>query len=293
MKKQIKVDIYRKLSVKLGAIALSSLFLAAAPFHTGFAEAAPALGTSASYAVLAGTAVTLTDSTVTGNVGSGLPFSTVSQTTSPVTGTIHQADASAVAAYNDFLLGYDLIAQVPCNVTLTGDLSNQVLAPNVYCFDAAATLAGQLTLDGPANGEWIFKVGTLGTGALTGTNFSVVMSGGGNPCNVYWWAAEAVTMTTSNFQGTLLSGAGSTFTGGSLMGRDLSKAGATLTGVAVSSCGGAGPIVVPPVDPPKDHDDNDDDKDHENDHDKDHDHNNDHDHDNDKEHDKDRDKDSK
>ncbi|MDD2899269.1 MAG: ice-binding family protein [Desulfuromonadaceae bacterium] len=283
MKKQIKVDIFRKLSVKLGAIALSSLFLAAAPFHPGLAEAAPALGTSASYAILGGTAVTLTDSTVTGDVGSGLPFSTVTQTTSPVTGTIHQGDASAIAAYSDFLVGYDLFAQQPCNVTLTGDLANQVLAPNVYCFDAAATLTGQLTLDGPANGEWIFKVGTLGTGALTGTNFSVVMSGGGNPCNVYWWAAEAATMTTSNFQGTLLSGAGSTFTGGSLMGRDLSKAGATLTGVAVSACGGAGPIIVPPVDPPKDHCK---DKDHDHDNDKDNHHDDDHDKDHAKDHDK-------
>lgn len=283
MKKQIKVDIFRKLTVKLGAIALSSLFLSAAPFHTGRAEAAPALGTSASYAVLAGTAVTLTDSTVTGDVGSGLPFSSVTQTTSPITGTIHQADASAIAAYSDFLVGYDLLAQVPCNVTLTGDLANQVLAPNVYCFDAAATLTGQLTLDGPANGEWIFKVGTLGTGALTGTNFSVVMSGGANPCNVYWWAAAAATMTTSNFQGTLLSGTGSTFTGGSLMGRDLSKAGATLTGVAVSACGGAGPVVVPPVDPPKNHGHDKDrgcDKEHEHDTD----HENDHNHDNDKNH---------
>ncbi len=252
MKQQIKVDIFRKLSVKLGAIALSSLFLSAAPFYTGIAEAAPALGTSASYAVLGGTAVTLTDATVTGDVGSGLPFSTVTATTSPVTGTIHQADPSAITAYSDFLTGYDLFAQEPCNVTLTGDLANQILTPNVYCFDAAATLTGQLTLDGPANGEWIFKVGTLGTGALTGTNFSVVMSGGANPCNVYWWSAEAATMTTSNFQGTLLSGAGSTFTGGSLMGRDLSKAGATLTGAAVSACNSTGP-VIPPVDPPKDH----------------------------------------
>jgi hypothetical protein len=158
---------------------------------------------------------------------------------------------------------------------LTGTLSNQVLAPNVYCFDAAATLTGQLTLDGPANGIWIFKVGTLGTGALTGTNFSVVMSGGGQPCNVYWWVAEAATMTTSNFQGSILAGMDSTFTGGSLIGRDLTKAAATLTGATVSACG-SGP-VVPPVDPPKDtckdkdsKDCNGHDKDHDHDHDKDH-----------------------
>jgi hypothetical protein len=219
------------------------------------------LGSEATYAILAGPAVTLTDSIITGDVGSGLPFSIIAQTNSTVNGTVHQGDASAVAAYSSFLGSYDALANEPCNVTLTGTLSGQVLAPNVYCFDAAATLTGQLTLDGPANGVWIFKVGNLGTGALTGTNFSVVMSGGGQPCNVYWWVAEAATMTTSNFQGSILSGMDSTFTGGSLIGRDLSKAAATLTGVTVSSCG-SGP-VIPPVDPGKDHHDKDhNDKDH-------------------------------
>jgi hypothetical protein len=301
------------LTVKLGAIALSAAFLAAVPLYPAFAATIPVLGApGAMYAVLAGPAVTLTDSTITGDVFSGMPYSTVTQTNSTVSGTVHQGDAAAIAAYTDFLTGYDLLANEPCNVTLSGTLSGQILAPNVYCFDAAATLTGQLTLDGPANGVWIFKVGTLGTGALTGTNFSVVMAGGGIPCNVYWWTAEAATMTTSNFQGTLLSGAASTFTGGSLIGRDLSKAAATLTGVTVSACGAT---VTPPVDPciaantcpdpciaantcpdpciaahtchycnNNDHDNNHNhDKDHEKDHDKDRDH--------DKEHDKDHDKD--
>jgi hypothetical protein len=196
--------------------------------------------------------VTLTDSSVTGDVASGLPFSIITQTNSVVSGTLHQGDASAVTAYSDFLSSYDALATEPCGVTLTGTLEGQVLAPNVYCFDAAATLTGQLTLDGPANGVWIFKVGSLGTGALTGTNFSVVMSGGGQPCNVYWWVAEAATMTTSNFQGNILAGMDTTFTGGSLIGRDLSKAATTMTGVTVSSCG-SGPVPPPPVDPGKDH----------------------------------------
>jgi len=252
LKKSIKTtgNVFDRFTVRLGAIALSAALLSAAPFHSAYA-AAPALGSAASYAILAGPAVTLTDSSITGDVGSGLPFSIIAQTNSTVSGTVHQGDAGAIAAYNSFLGSYDALANEPCNVTLTGTLSGQVLAPNVYCFDAAATLTGQLTLDGPANGVWIFKVGNLGTGALTGTDFSVVMSGGGQPCNVYWWVAEAATMTTSNFQGSILAGMDSTFTGGSLIGRDLSKAAATLTGVTVSSCG-SGP-VLPPVDPVKEH----------------------------------------
>jgi type VI secretion system secreted protein VgrG len=276
-----------RLTVKLGAIALSAAILAAVPFHTASA-AAPAVVSGTAVAVLAGPAVTLTDSVITGDVFSGMPLSTVTQTGGSVSGTIHQGDALAITTYADFLAGYDLMAAEPCNVTLTGTLADQILAPNVYCFDAAATVTGQLTLNGPADAIWIFKV----AGALTGTNFSVVMSGGGNPCNVYWWTAGATTMTTSNFKGTLLSGAASTFTGGSLIGRDLAKAGATLTGTAVSACLGTGP-VTPPVDPPKDHcedhghdHDHDHDKaDHDDDHDKDHDKK---DRDNDKDHDKNR-----
>jgi len=238
-------NIFDRLTVRFSAIALSAALLSAAPFHTAYA-AAPALGTASTYAVLAGPAVTLTDSSITGDVGSGLPFSTVTQTNSTVRGTVHQGDASSAAAYKDFLGSYDALAAEPCGVTLTGTLSGLVLSPNVYCFDAAATLTGQLTLDGPSNGIWIFKVGTLGTGALTGTDFSVVMSGGGQSCNVYWWVAEAATMTTSNFQGSILAGMDTTFTGGSLIGRDLAKAATTLTGVTVSSCG-SGPVLPPAV----------------------------------------------
>jgi len=51
----------------------------------------------------------------------------------------------------------------------------------VYCTDAVAK-TGVLTLDGPSTGVWIILV----DGALTGTNFTVVMAGGGQPCNVYW-----------------------------------------------------------------------------------------------------------
>jgi hypothetical protein len=281
---KLKTNLFDKFTMKFSVMALTAALLSAAPFHSAYAAAAPALGTSATYAILAGPSVTLTDSTVTGDVGSGLPFSTVTQTNSAVTGIVHQGDASSIAAYNAFLGSYDALATEPCNVTLTGTLAGQVLAPNVYCFDAAATLTGQLTLDGPANGVWIFKVGNLGTGALTGTNFSVVMAGGGQACNVYWWVAEAVTMTTSNFQGSILAGLDSTFTGGSLIGRDLTKGASTLTGAAFSSCG-SGPIL-PPIVPGKDHDKDHNDKDHDKDCSKDHDNDHDKDH-HEKDHDKD------
>jgi Ice-binding-like len=217
-------------------MAAFAALLSAAPFQAAFAQTAPSLGSAGSFAVLSGAAVTCTDSTITGN-GSSAPGRPVTQTRCTINGTVQAGDATAAAASNDFLAAYNTLAALPptqCDAILSGTLANVSLPPGHYCFSAAATLTGQLTLDGPANGVWIFRIGTGGTGALTGTNFSVVMSSGGLASNVYWWVAEAATMTTSNFQGTILAGAATTFTGGSLIGRDLSKAAVTLTGATVS-----------------------------------------------------------
>jgi len=201
----------------------------------GGTSSASSLGTASSFVILGGPAVTLTRSPVTGNVGTGFPGAPVTQTLSPVTGTVHEGDVISIAAYNDFLLAYTALGATP-NPTdpthlLTGTLAGVTLLPGVYYFDAAAALTGVLTLDanGNPNATWIFKIGTSGTGALTGTDFSVVMTNGGIPCNVYWWAAEAATMTSSNFVGNILAGAAITFTGGNFTGRALAKAAVTLT----------------------------------------------------------------
>ena len=121
---------------------------------------APALGAAANFAVLAGAAVTCTDATVTGNVGV-FPGTAITQTSCPVTGTINAGDTAAAAGQNDFVIAYNELAALPCDQTLTG-LGSQALSPGVYCFDAAATqTGGVLTLDGPSNGIWIFKIGVL------------------------------------------------------------------------------------------------------------------------------------
>jgi hypothetical protein len=225
-----------------------TLSLAGGVVQAAAPAAAPSLGTASSFAVLsaapkAGGAVTLTDSTVNGDVGSSGPKASVVKTSSTITGAVIAPVSAKVLT--DFNSAYAKLALVPCTTVLTGTLAGMTLAPGVYCFDAAATLTGVLTLNGPANGIWIFKIGTSGTGALTGTNFSVVMAGGGNPCNVYWWVAQAATMTTSGFQGTILSGAAITMTGLAgtttpFHGDALAKAAVTLTDVTVTGCKATG-----------------------------------------------------
>ncbi len=229
-------------------VALSAVACGTAPSATGEASAAarsqfamaattPPFGTSGSFAILANTAVTCTDATIIGDVGVS-PGNAIAQTSCPVTGALHPNDAAATQAYADFLVAYDAVAALPCDQVLT-TLDGLTLAPGTYCFDAAATsTGGVLTLDGPANGSWIFKIGTLGTGALTGTNFSVVTPAGTPPAcgNVTWWTAEAVTLTDSQFVGNVLSGAAVTLTRGTFAGNAHSKAGVTITGDAVIGC---------------------------------------------------------
>jgi Ice-binding-like len=197
-------------------------------------------GATSSFAVLANAAVTCTDGTITGDVGTfqALPTGSVSQTNCSITGTVHVGDAAAVQAYNNFLTTYQALSTARCDRVLTGTLAGVTLRPGVYCFDAAATLTGVLTLNGPSNGTWLFKIGTSGIGALTGTNFSVVMTGGAQPCNVTWWVAQAATMTTSNFLGNILAGAAITLTGGTFGGNAYSQADVTITGTTVTGCAG-------------------------------------------------------
>ncbi len=197
-------------------------------------------GASSSFAVLANAAVTCTDGTITGDVGTfqALPTGSVTQTNCPIIGTVHVGDAASIQAYNAFLSTYAALATTPCDVVLTGTLADVTLAPGVYCFDAAATLTGVLTLNGPANATWLFKIGTLAPGALTGTNFSVVMAGGAQPCNVTWWVNAAATMTDSRFIGTILAGAAITLTRGTFDGNAWAKADVTITGTALVGCAG-------------------------------------------------------
>ena len=227
-------------------LATSALLFGASP---GVAATAPDLGTAANFSVLSaapdgGGAVTCTNSAVNGDVGSSGPVASVVQTSCTINGAVI-APVSA-QALTDFNTAYATLGAVTCDQTISGNLAGLILTPGVYCVDAASTTTdGVLTLAGSSTDIWIFKIGALGTGALTGTNFSVVMTGGGQPCNVYWWVAQAATLTTSNFIGTILAGAAITITGGTFSGDALAKAAVTMTGAYVNGCKGSSTFIPP------------------------------------------------
>jgi hypothetical protein len=246
---------------------LSSCLLATAAMLVGAspAWAQVSLGTASNFAVLGGTAVTTSASTINGDVGSG---DAVTLTDSAVngnlvyTGVLAGVPPSTISGtqttpldpqvITDLNSAWTSVQSIACDFNLPDTIAGpQTLAPGVYCSDTALTGAGVLTLDagGDANAVWIFKIGA----ALTGTGFSVVMANGGQPCNVFWVPGADVTMTSSAFSGNILAGStaaagGSiTMTGGTLAGQALANTAVTMTGGNVIGCSA---LPVPPSGPP-------------------------------------------
>jgi hypothetical protein len=220
---------------------------------TAFAQTAPSLGSAQSFAVLAGSTVTNTGSSViTGDLGvspgsavTGFPPGLV------VSGTIHAADATALAAQNSVTTAYNSLASQACTQDLTGqDLGGKTLTAGVYCFSSSAQLTGSLTLNaqGNANAVFIFKIGSTLT---TASGSSVVVINGGSVCNVFWQVGSSATIgTTTSFAGNILALTSITMTtGASATGRDLARNGAVTLDtntVTASTCSGGSPVPILP-----------------------------------------------
>jgi len=211
---------------------------------------APPLGTAGNYTVLgtngiptSGT-VTCTTSTIDGNVGSsGNSITDTGPCT--ITGDIDAPVAAGVIS--DFDDAYDAVGIL--NPVCDGlvPTTTTTLPPGVYCSTAGTTIGAgvTITLDGDASDVWVFRVGTGGLGALTGTGpgLEVVMGGTANACNVYWWTAEGATMTDAVFAGNVLSGAAATMTDTNWQGRALAATDVASTDSIISGC----PAVPPPT----------------------------------------------
>lgn len=218
----------------LAGSGFAALVLVSAP---AFAVAvAPPLNTAGSYTVLGTNAnptsgtVTCTTSTINGAMGS--TANSISSTGCTISGAIDAPVAgSVVTDFNNAYSALDTLNPTCDDVIPT---TSTTLAPGVYCSAAATTLgAGVIfTLNGNATDVWVFKVGTGGTGAFTGNSFQVVMGGTAQACNVYWRTAQGATVTDSNFQGTILSGAAFTMTRGTYIGRGFATTDATVTDAA-------------------------------------------------------------
>lgn len=238
---------HARLLASVGLAALVSLAYAA---PAGAQAVAPPLGTAGSYTVLGtndspiiGT-VTCTRSTIDGNVGT--TFTDITEDLCTITGdTDAPVAAEVVDDFDDAYTALDTLnPDLGCAAMPTGIVS---VPPGVYCSAAGTTygVGDIFTLDGGADDVWVFKIGTGGTGALTGTGMQVVMGGDAQACNVYWWTAEGATLTDAVFAGTVLSGTAATMTDTSWEGRALATTDVTLTDSLITGCLAAPPPGLP------------------------------------------------
>ena len=141
---------YNRPIMQLAAlIALGSLAAACSDSPSGLT--APSFTTavaSSQFAVLANAGATCTDGTISGDMGTFSATGAITRTNCPITGALHVGDGVATQAFNDFLNTYAVLAPQAGDVCtmLTGTLAGVILAPGVYCFNAAATVTGLLTL---------------------------------------------------------------------------------------------------------------------------------------------------
>jgi hypothetical protein len=191
----------------------------------GFSVSAPiaqadtiTLGNATPFAVLAGSAVTNTGSSVIdGDVGvspgtsiTGFPPGSV---TPP--GTINNKNAAANQAQIDLTTAYNALAGLSPTSTLTGtDLGGLTLTPGVYFFASSAQLTGTLTLnaEGLSNALWVFQIGkTLTTASASAV--SIINPGPDDA--LYWQIGSSATLGTgTDFEGNLLAKASITLNTG-------------------------------------------------------------------------------
>ncbi|HEY5104310.1 MAG TPA: ice-binding family protein [Acidimicrobiales bacterium] len=227
---------------------VSLMTLVAFSGESAVAATSLTMGAAAPYAVLAGSTITNTGSSViTGSIGLSPGTSITGFPPGTATGTTDAANAASLAAMNASTAAYLVAAgETPFTTVAAGTLGGLTLTPGVYQSASSLSLTGPLTLNagGDANAVFIFQSGSTLT---TATGSSVVLTGGAQACNVFWQVGSSATLgTTTAFQGTILALTSATLnTGATVNGRVQAQTGAvTLNGntITVPTC-----LAVPPT----------------------------------------------
>jgi subtilisin family serine protease len=205
-----------------------ALMLTARPLQQ--AQAPPVrIGTTAGYAVLAGSTITSTGPTkVSGNLGLSPGSSVTGFPPGLMSGGVQDvADPAAVQAKSDLITAYDDAAeQTPATPLAASILGGLTLTPGVYS-GGALDLTGTLTLDAQGDPGAVFIFQAAST-LITASASQVKLVNGASPCNVFWKVGSSATLgTTTSFQGTIFALTSITLnTGATVVGRMLARNGA-------------------------------------------------------------------
>lgn len=184
------------------------------------------LGTTTTFGVLAGTAVTNTGTTtITGDLGVS-PGTTV--TGSPtVSGSTHSNDATAVAAQADLTTAFNDVAARSTNVVdIAADIGGSTLAPGLYLASGALAVTGTLTLNALGDQNAMFIIRTPST-LTVAPGSRVVLENGAKAANVIWLVGTSASIgANAVFEGTILANQDITLdTGAHVTGRLLAQTG--------------------------------------------------------------------
>ena len=156
------------------------------------ATAAPNLGTAAAASIAAGTTVTNTGATtVSGNVEIFPGSASTGFPPGIIVGTLNAGDATANTAENDVTAAYLQAMNSAATGTANSDLGGQTFTPGVYAASSSISLTGTVTLSGDANSVFIFQ--SVG-GLNTAPGSTVLLTGGVQPCNVFWQVGSSATL---------------------------------------------------------------------------------------------------
>lgn len=226
------------------------------------------LGTADDFAILAGTAITETGTTViTGDVGLSPDAGSniTGLTAAEVLGTIYAVDATGPAgsvnnpalvnaAKSALVAAYNAAGQVPVS-TVDTELGGTTKTAGIYNSAAGDFgITGTLTLNAEGNPNAVFIFKTAST-LITAGSSNIVLQNGAQACNVFWQVGSSATLgTDSFFKGNILALTSATLnTGANVEGRVLARNGAvTLDGniVTKATCAVPPSPPAPPVPAP-------------------------------------------
>lgn len=244
-------------------VTLSLLVMMAMPATSIAAQPTVNLGTTSTFAVLAGSTITNTGTTtINGDVGGDVglfPGSVFTgQSSASISGVVHIADTVAIKAKNDLVTAYDDANGRTPVTRIATELGGTTLTPGVYdSADGTFQITGTLTLDaqGDPDGVFIFKTAST---LITASTSNVNLINSARFCRTFWAVGSSATLgTNSNFVGHILAMTSITAnTGASVQGQLLARNGAvtldnnTITnGVCdpIPATGGTGGTGNPPA----------------------------------------------
>jgi LPXTG-motif cell wall-anchored protein len=226
----MKILMKKKLLALFVPIVMMVMVLSA----SSLAQQAPVdLGTTVSFAVMAGTTITNTGTTVIngdagGDVGLYPGSEFAGQSTVTMSGAVHINDAVAIQAQADLIAAYDDAAGRAEPTLIAAELGGTTLTSGVY-YSAEGTflITGTLTLDAQNDPDGVFIFLTTST-LITATDSSIELNNEARYCRIFWKVGSSATLgVNSQFVGHLFALTSITAnTGASIQGQLLARNGA-------------------------------------------------------------------